>query len=243
MQNGGSKLPTEEKQLSIIDGLLIIFGIYLLGNGLQMIFYDFLVVLVGFLPGGDTGINRLLISQIMQTLITVGLIAFFLIKVRGQKFASIGLKPFQELRWLPLALVGGGLLYFFTTFFLGALSLLFPELAEPQNVSNIIAEAGSTWQIIAVIISVVILAPIGEELLFRGYIYHSLTPNYSPTVSMLITSAMFGAMHFDFLRFLPLTMVGFFLNLVAVKSKSLYGSMLMHATWNMVMVAVLLWMI
>lgn len=236
-------MATEKKQLSIIDGLLIIFGIYLLGNGLQIIFYDFLVALVGFLPGGDTEINRLLISQIMQTAITVGLVAFFLIKIRGQKFADIGLKPFQELRWLPVALAGGVLLYFFTTFFLGILTMLFPELAEPQNVSNIVAEATTTWQIIAVIISVVILAPLGEEILFRGYIYHSLAPNYSPIVSMLITSVMFGAMHLDFLRFLPLAMVGFFLNLVSVKSKSLYGSMLMHAAWNMVMVAVLLWMI
>ena len=227
-------------QLSIIDGLLIIAGIYLLGNGLQAIFYNQLVLLVGFLPGGDTAINRLFISQIMQTAITIGLIAFFLIKVRKQKFSDIGLKPFVELRWLPLALAGGVLLYVLTAFLLGILTVLFPELAEPQNVSNIIAESQTTWEIIAVVISVAILAPLGEELLFRGYIYHSLAPNYSPLVSMLITSLVFGAMHLDFLRFIPLSFVGLFLNIVAVKSKSIYGSIIMHAAWNMVMVIMLL---
>ena len=227
-------------QLSIIDGLLIIAGIYLLGNGLQAIFYNQLVFLVGLLPGGDTAINRMFISQIMQTAVTIGLIAFFLIKVRKQKFSDIGLKPFAEWRWLPLALAGGVLLYFFTTLLLGMLAVLFPDLAEPQNVSNIIAETQTTWEIIAVVISVAILAPLGEELLFRGYIYHSLAPYYSPMVSMLFTSLVFGAMHLDFLRFIPLSIVGLFLNMVAVKSKSLYGSMAMHAAWNMVMVIMLL---
>ena len=229
-----------QKPLSIIDGFLIICGIYLLGNGLQAIFYNQLIALVGFLPGGATDINRLLISQIMQTAITIGLIAFFLIKVRKQQFSDIGLKPFAEWRWLPLALAGGVLLYILTTFILGMLTVLFPELAEPQNVSNVIAEAQTTWDIIAVVIAVAILAPLGEELLFRGYIYHSLTPHYAPLVSMLFTSLIFGAMHLDFLRFIPLSIVGLFLNIVAMKSKSLYGSMVMHAAWNMVMVLVLL---
>jgi membrane protease YdiL (CAAX protease family) len=44
-------------------------------------------------------------------------------------------------------------------------------------------------------IALVIIAPIAEEVLFRGYLYGKLRSHASVLVATLLTSALFGAVH------------------------------------------------
>lgn len=54
---------------------------------------------------------------------------------------------------------------------------------------------GSLYQYILALIVLVILAPVAEETLFRGYLFGKLR-KYVPTwVAILVTSALFGAVH------------------------------------------------
>lgn len=230
----------KQKVLSIFDGLLIIGCTYLLTNGLQWLLLKPLLAVAALLPGGDTGFNRLLLSQLLQTVVMIGLVGFFLLVLRKRPFADIGLVPFRQLRWLPLALLSGVLLYIMSMLLTGILAMLFPQLAQPQMISNVIVDAQTPWEIAVVLLTVGVLAPVSEEMLFRGYIYHSVARFYPKSVSVLVTSLWFGCMHYDLLRLLPLTMVGLFLNIVLLKSGSLYGAMLMHSTWNVIMVLTLL---
>ena len=78
--------------------------------------------------------------------------------------------------------------------------------------------------------TVCVLAPFSEELLFRGYIYHSLRQYKTVGFSIIMTSLLFGCMHYDLFRLLPLTLVGICLNLVSIRSGTLWGSIVMHGT-------------
>lgn len=223
------------KSLSILDGFLIMIGTFVLVNVGQLYCRDLLNSLISLLPGGLTDMNRLLMNQLLQSTIMISLIFFFLFGIRRSHFHAIGLVQFREMKWLPVAVLSGVTLYFFMMLLLGILTALFPQLAQPQAVTETISDAHTLWEMAAALFAVGILAPVSEELLFRGYIYHSLRQSYPVQFSIFMTSLLFSCMHYDLLRFFPLFIVGVFLNIICVKSESLYGSMVMHSAWNVFM--------
>lgn len=230
------------KQLSITDGFLIILGTFLLMNVLIGGNLFPTRQLAAFLPSGTTAVNQLLIQQLLQVVILLGLTMLFLYPIRGGTLQQIGLRPFKNNSWFGYS-VFLGIITFFAMLFLSALLVrLFPQWAEPQSVTNVILQAQSQWEWIAVLVVVSILAPFSEEILFRGYIYHSLRNRYSTGFSIMVASLLFGCMHYDLFRLLPLTLVGVCLNVVAVRSGSLWGSMIMHAVWNFIMTFILMFL-
>ena len=51
------------------------------------------------------------------------------------------------------------------------------------------------WQFIMAFVVLVVLAPIVEELLYRGYLYGKLRNSFSVWLSIIVTSIAFGAAH------------------------------------------------
>jgi len=95
---------------------------------------------------------------------------------------------------------------------------------------------------------VLIWAPIGEELFYRGYVYGELREKYGFAISTLISSFFFGIRHSThFLLLLPSfptvsatywTVSTFFFDIIMVyayeKSDSLYTPMLIHFLVNVI---------
>lgn len=54
---------------------------------------------------------------------------------------------------------------------------------------------GAQWQYMLAFFTLVVLAPIAEELLFRGYLYGKLRKKISMWLSVLVASLTFGAAH------------------------------------------------
>ncbi|MDR3273755.1 MAG: CPBP family intramembrane metalloprotease, partial [Puniceicoccales bacterium] len=81
-------------------------------------------------------------------------------------------------------------------------------------------------------IMVVILAPIMEELIFRGGLYRAFRSNLSRRSAAILTSAIFATLHFNLVSLLPLYVLSFLL----IKSYDRFGSVLIpisiHAAFN-----------
>lgn len=75
------------------------------------------------------------------------------------------------------------------------------------------------------------LVPIVEEWTFRGIIYRLLKAHTSTYLAVVASGVIFATMHFDLCAFGPLFVLGIFLAL-AYERNGLYGSMLLHATFN-----------
>lgn len=52
-----------------------------------------------------------------------------------------------------------------------------------------------SWEYVLVFIALAVVAPIAEELLFRGYLYHRLRSSAPVWLSVLLTSLVFGLAH------------------------------------------------
>lgn len=82
-------------------------------------------------------------------------------------------------------------------------------------------------------ISIVIAAPIIEELIFRGIILHGLLQRYSPIKSIIISSVLFGIVHLNPWQFVSALIIGIFSGWVYYRTRKLTLSIIIHSTNNL----------
>ena len=72
---------------------------------------------------------------------------------------------------------------------------IFPWFNATEAQSTGFAPYLSGWERIIAFLVLVVLAPIMEEVIFRGWLYGKLRSRTNMVVAILITSVLFGAMH------------------------------------------------
>ncbi len=92
----------------------------------------------------------------------------------------------------------------------------------------------------------VVVVPIQEELIFRGYLFNALKGFFPFSLALPLSALVFGAIHYDitqgFSNFELLTMIstlGMVLGWIYEKEKSLWASIGLHACFNLVGVLVI----
>lgn len=137
-------------------------------------------------------------AQFFLTLIiealSLGLLALFL-RHRKTNFKSLGLKDHPRLLDIGYVLVGFAA--YILTFYLSLTLLehIAPSLNvnQKQDIGFSTSTAGNQlWLVFA---SLVILPPIVEEILFRGFMYTGLRTKMHKVVAALITSVFFASLH------------------------------------------------
>lgn len=82
--------------------------------------------------------------------------------------------------------------------------------------------------------TVAVLAPIFEEPLFRGYLYGRLRRHMAPVPAAALSGFLFAAAHLSWSNLLPLAAIGFTLALAYERSRDLATPILAHGAWNLV---------
>lgn len=84
------------------------------------------------------------------------------------------------------------------------------------------------WAMVTVVVS----APILEEVLCRGLILESLRKRYSAGVSILISALFFGMIHLDPATIVVATVSGVILGVLYVRTSSIFASIIVHSINN-----------
>jgi membrane protease YdiL (CAAX protease family) len=93
----------------------------------------------------------------------------------------------------------------------------------------------STAALVAVCVLVTVIAPIAEEVFFRGYFFGALRNWRGPWLAALITGLVFGAIHAgsaDAVFLVPLAILGVMLCVVREQTGSLLPCIALHAVNN-----------
>jgi membrane protease YdiL (CAAX protease family) len=115
------------------------------------------------------------------------------------------------------------------------------DLLTPININQAqelgIARPEDFSEKLQVFLMIVILPPVYEELLFRGYLFSTLSKYTTKVIAVAITCILFGIAHleYDNLNWIAAvdTMVfSGFLIYISQKHKSIYSSILMHSIKN-----------
>lgn len=79
---------------------------------------------------------------------------------------------------------------------------------------------------------VAIMAPLLEELFFRGFIYRTFKKTWPVWLASILTAVVFALVHFQFQTFLPLFFLGLILNYAYQRTGSLWTSVAFHSLNN-----------
>ena len=90
------------------------------------------------------------------------------------------------------------------------------------------------------ILSVVVIAPITEEILFRHVLYRFFKFKSTQSVAIFFSSLIFALLHFNFVAFIPIFALGFFLALSYERSGSLVAPIFTHMLFNLNTIIMLL---
>ncbi|WP_287130021.1 CPBP family intramembrane glutamic endopeptidase [Candidatus Cyanaurora vandensis] len=98
-------------------------------------------------------------------------------------------------------------------------------LTEILGAENLLAQA-------IFLVTVTILAPVFEEILFRGLLFTSLTTVLSIPQAMLLSGLVFGAIHGSAAELLPLSVLGVVLAYAYHQTRNLAVPILIHLLFN-----------
>jgi len=87
-------------------------------------------------------------------------------------------------------------------------------------------------QIWILLAAAVVFAPLGEELLFRGFLYPSLERRIGRAGGMIVTGFLFAALHLNPFDFLPLFVLGIVLSYTYSRTRLVSACVVLHATHN-----------
>ena len=97
--------------------------------------------------------------------------------------------------------------------------------------------AGTAGLMLSVIL-VVIVAPLVEEMLFRGVLLSALGNHFGAGVSLVGQAVLFAAYHFSTWMFVPMLMLGLACGYLTQHRGSLVPAVVLHALFNAVPVAI-----
>jgi uncharacterized protein len=173
-------------------------------------------------------------SVVLYTFLLAG--TFYSVKVRHHStLAALGLKLDGFGHGVALGFVLG------MPLFLGAIFIAFiiQKLVNPTTTDQVsrsvnnIASGSVGWGLVALLfITLVILAPVCEEIFFRGYLYPALRNRMNKQPAMIINGALFAAAHFELVGFLPRFLLGWGLCYIYERNRTLGGPMTGHALYN-----------
>lgn len=169
----------------------------------------------------------------------VMLFIWWLLQRRHSSFKALGLRKPQG-RDLLYAL-GGFIVYFLLYVIVATLAkVLVPSLDLEQSQQIGFQTAKTATQLSLVFISLVIIPPVVEEILFRGFLYTGLRTKWPKWLAAVVTSVIFAAAHLQFGSGAPLLWVAaidtFVLSLVLVylreKTDGLGAPIVLHMLKN-----------
>lgn len=95
-----------------------------------------------------------------------------------------------------------------------------------------LVQLNSIGDVLTMGLTVALIAPIGEELLFRGFFQRYFEAKRGVTSGVLTASAIFAAYHFNIYWLIPILLMATVMGAMAWRTESVLPSIVVHATNN-----------
>jgi membrane protease YdiL (CAAX protease family) len=225
---------TVEPRWKVWEGIIVIIGIL----GIMFGFGYF-----GEFLANAFGLNNIFIifaGTVFQNFLLVSVPAFIAIKGYGHYWSDLGFIRGGFLRAFPIG-IKWGLFLFFLVMFLGMIiTMIYPVEPDLQEFAKIILMVDSFEELVLMVLMGVVLAPIGEEAFFRGFLYPALRARGGMRGGIVLSALFFSIMHFDIYRLLPIAAGGAGLAYLYERTGNIWTNIIAHAVWNGVMIALII---
>jgi hypothetical protein len=168
----------------------------------------------------------------IATLISVppllGFLAFAIRRARGRFGAYLAFS------WPGWRAAGWSLLGLCAVLALESLASMLAGLETPSFMTGAFDSAQTAGMIPLITFAFVLAAPLGEETLFRGFLYRGLAERLGPPTAIVLTSIVWALMHVQYAWFFmaEIFVLGLYLGAVRWKTGSTLLTFLLHACVN-----------
>lgn len=206
---------------------------------LTYILLTVLTVVLGISFGGSQ-----FMSDVMQLVLSVAIMLYLLWQMRSKNItynmASLS-GPMSKKRWAKYvgATIATKLYAQLVVMFFGlvVVVLLFDVIQLMLDVVGdmpVVVVDASVFHYVATFITICILAPIWEELFFRGIVLRRLLMKWGAPASIIVSSIIFGLFHLNPGQILYATILGVLLAYVYLRTGNIVVPMILHSVANFV---------
>jgi len=158
-----------------------------------------------------------------------GIVFFFWYRKEGKGSLRGSLKNIFRIKYLVLIiLLGFGCQLFFS----GLMSLIIPYLGKLYSDYSMVMEKIAAGNEVVVVLLTVLIAPITEELIFRGVTLHIANRYITFWGANILQACLFGIYHGDVIQGVYAAILGFLLGAVYYKFRTILAPILLHAIIN-----------
>jgi len=169
---------------------------------------------------------------LLQSLLLLGFI-LYLKRKHKWSWRDLGLRKFVFLDAVGLifmAFVAYFAISLLLTLLLQKYGLTVPGLA-PQS-SYLLLFGKDYWGIASLVVTALIIAPLIEEILFRGYLLENLKASWGAKSALFVAAAFFALFHFQLGSFFFLYLLGIILGWIYIRSNSVWPCVIFHIVNN-----------
>ncbi len=162
---------------------------------------------------------------------------FVVMKIRGVRIKEFG---FVKIGWKQILKIAGlGYLAYISIMLVIVQIMLsynveIPGFGQQESHMSFLGEGAG---VIVVIMIITLVAPILEEIFFRGFVFQTMAGKWPKWLAFVISAAIFASIHLEFQVFMPLFLLGLILNWMFFKSKSLYPGIFFHIVNNSIAIS------
>lgn len=134
---------------------------------------------------------------------------------------------------LPLIMLAG--------FIINLISSYYGQNPEMQDVVRWVLEEKSLFILVSLIFFGIIIAPVIEEIMFRGFLQPALKNSFGRRYAVVVSASLFAAVHMDIFAFFQIFILGMLLGYLYEKTQTLIASIVVHVLHNSLTLVFLLY--
>ena len=213
--------------------MLAVVGIYLLATVASSI----VMAIIAAVSGGagslaermSSGPMSALSYALSMTLTIVGVLIYRKLRRGKGKMFRLSMRGFN-----PMLILWGFVLVLITGIVIEPVLNLFPE-----SFLDLLNQMGANggWSVLML----AVLAPVMEEVLFRGILLESVREKYSSGRAIVLSALMFGVIHIIPQQVVNAFVIGLILGYIYVRTDSLWPVIIIHALNNAMAYVIMQW--
>ncbi len=178
-------------------------------------------------------VQVIIASCVLYLTLIVGLVSLLIIRNRNP-IRIFGLRWTRWRREIPLAILA--LLSVYPVIILVQLTMqkIYGPNAAPQEILQFLTNSPGLKERLLLVFLAVVIAPLAEETIFRGFIYGAVRQYFGRWPAILLSAAVFALIHAHVPALLGLFILAVFLTLVYERTGSLWASIMLHSIFNAV---------
>mgnify|MGYP006269952159 CR=1 FL=1 len=181
--------------------------------------------------------------HLIQSLLLISLTFYFAIFKYNYSLTVFGLKKIKPVKNINYGLIGGITIWLLITIVNNLIYVItiniFQSKPPTQAAVKSLLNSDSLLFFLVHSLLIIVVAPITEEIFFRGFIYLYFKSKVGVQWGIISSALIFGVAHFNLWIFLPTFIGGIILAWIYEQTDSLYPAMIAHGTWNGIIIFLL----